>query len=177
MNAAYHSDWTTRFSSLCQGVLEEFSIGDMDPTHPAVEFYEYWQSLAAVGVPDRSDFRPDRVRRLLKWIMLLDAPEGEGRDFKVRLHGTAAVSMMHGNLTGSELNEFCVGDSYESRKRGMQKVIATGKPLFGRTSVHSQEALEVGITLGMFPFMDRAHGRHQVIVVGAPVKTEFRRML
>lgn len=179
MNASRHSDWTDRFSSLCQGVLEEVPLDSFDKKHPAADFERYWRTLATDGVPDRQAFRPDHIRGLLKWIMLLDAPGNntDNADFKVRLHGTAAVAMMHGNLTNSELNEFCEGESYTSRRRGMQKVLSTGAPLFGRTSVRSRESLAVEIMVGMFPFVDSTHDRHQIIVVGAPECPELRRML
>lgn len=179
MMTSNQSDWAGQFSSLCQGVLVEIPLDALDDRHPAAVFKKYWQTLATHGVPDRQAFHPDHIRSVLKWIMLLDAPgdNTESRDFKVRLHGTAAAAMMHGNLTGSELNQFCNGESYTSRRRGMQKVIATGAPLFGKTSVRSQEALAVDILVGMFPFSDRSHDRHQIIVVGAPERQEFRRLL
>lgn len=74
---------------------------------PKVEFlYNYWQSIVpdGGGVPNRSDFDPLDVYRILPWIWLVDVHHNPVR-FKFRLMGTKNVEAMSRDVTGMWIDD------------------------------------------------------------------------
>ncbi len=177
-NAGHTRDWESCFGALCGSPVELVSREDIDVGSPVITFDSHWRSLAAGGIPLRSELRPTDIPHLLKWLMILEAGEHAGQPtFHVRLQGTAASALSHGNLTGHELAEFTAGDSYRSRLDALQKVIASGAPRFGRAVLQAEGHAPVQTSLGMFPFRTSAQGGHQVVVIAAPDEPELRRTL
>ncbi len=172
------SDWTSCFGSLCDSPVEPISRDDIDAGHPVIAFDAHWRTLAAEGTPLRSALYPPDIPHLLKWLMILQAGEHAGRPtFHVRLEGTAASALSHGDLTGRELAEFTTGESYRSRLAALQEVIAKGEPRFGRAVLREEGRAGVRTSVGMFPFRTSLEAGHQVVVVAAPDELELRQML
>ncbi|MDX1738707.1 MAG: PAS domain-containing protein [Alphaproteobacteria bacterium] len=69
-----------------------------------VEFYDYWFSLANGDVPDRVQFDPLAIPRLLRYTWMVDV-EGPPYRFKFRLIGSRHDEVMEESLTGRYLDE------------------------------------------------------------------------
>lgn len=168
--------WKSCHGSLCDSPITLCEISDILPDHPIHAFDAHWRALAGKGMPERAEFDPARVRALLKWLMVLE--EGgtpEEQTFTVRLHGTAAAAITHGDLTGSELAEFTAGECYTSRLAGFRRAIAQESPLFGRTVIKGINRPGVAVSIGMFPFRAADGQRHHIVVLAAPDSENLRR--
>lgn len=171
-------EWRSCHGSLCDSPVTPCELADIVAGHPIHEFEAYWRSLAGDGMPSRADFNPARIRPLLKWLMVLE--EGgtpDNQTFTVRLHGTAAAGLTHGDLTGSELAAFTAGECYTTRIAGFRRAIAHEAPLFGRTEIKGIGRPGVEVSSGMFPFRAADGVRHHIFVLVAPNSDSLRRQL
>lgn len=67
---------------------------------PVEESLEYWESIRGDRpVPQRVDFDPTDIPRVLTHVVFLDVLDG-GADFRFRVIGDAVRSISHGNYTG-----------------------------------------------------------------------------
>lgn len=76
------------------------------PTDPrTIELLHYWETRRnGAAMPDRADFDPLDVPRLLPNLLLAEAVDG-GRDFRIRLYGTALVALSKEERTGKLMSE------------------------------------------------------------------------
>ncbi len=179
-------DWGSRYGSLCLSPVEPISESLLDPDHPARLFHSFWLELPHDPLPTRRALDPRRFPALLKWFMILEKetlPSGPGEnpagengrtDYRVRLHGTAAAKLMHGDLTGKRLSQFCQGECLRSRLAAMQTALRETRAVFGRAAVVAEGKATVEVSLGMFPFAGRQAGRPQILVVAAPTDRPLR---
>lgn len=171
-------DWSDCFGSLCDAPMKDVSFADFGPGHPVQEFHQYWTSLAGDGAPPRKALKPEQVRNLLRWIMILERSGDESAPlFIVRLHGTAASAMMYGNLTGRELSEFTSGACYTSRLNAFRQAILTEAPIFGAALIEAYGRPRLTVKLGIFPFTGDNGAHPQLLVVAAPDDPELQRLL
>src|SRR3546814_15809427 len=74
------------------------------------EIYHYWSGKRGGRCyPTRADIRPEEIKRLLPFVLLLDVLD-EGRHFRFRLVGTDAASGI--DPTGKLLHEAAPGGVY-----------------------------------------------------------------
>ncbi len=175
-------DWSVRYGALCDCPVEPIVETLIDPDHPARLFHCVWEALARDPLPHRSELDPRDFPALLKWFMILErlpvaAGKGEQADYRVRLQGTAVAQMMHRELTGCRLSEFCSGEALASRQRVLARAIHEAEPVFARATVTGTNRACVEVSLGFFPFAGAEAGREQVIVVGAPSDRPLRQHL
>ena len=175
-------DWSVRYGSLCDCPVEPIVETLIEPDHPARLFHCVWEALARDPLPQRSDLDPRDFPALLKWFMILErlrspAADGEQADYRVRLQGTAVAQMMHRELTGCRLREFCSGEALASRQRVLARSIQEAEPVFARATVTGANRARVEVSLGFFPFAGVEPGREQVIIVGAPSDRLLRQHL
>lgn len=86
------------------------------PEHPAIiELAAYLDSVRGdKEMPDRADIQPSEIARLLPNMIIAEAVDG-GADFRVRLFGTALVTLLGEERTGKLLSEFAEeGTAYSS---------------------------------------------------------------
>lgn len=115
------------------------------PLHAdAARLADYWQQKrGSRDMPDRSDIAPRDIISLLPSIVIYDVID-EGRDYRVRIFGTALVNLVGEERTGMLLSEFgakCVPPTNTEavRRRWMDSMTAaytSGQPAFvtGRMS-------------------------------------------
>lgn len=178
MTRAPLTTWKSCHGSLCDSPVTPCALSDIPAGHPVPEFEAYWHRLAGGAMPARADFNPAQIRTLLKWLMVLE--EGgtpTEPTFTVRLHGTAAAVITHGDLTGSELAEFTAGDCYTTRLAAMRSAIAQAGPRFGRIMIRGIGGPAAEVSSGMFPFRAADADRHHIVVVVAPDSESLRRAL
>lgn len=170
--------WSRCFGSLCDSAMIETGTESFESDHPAIEFNAYWQTLADGNLPARKDLRPEEIRHVLRWMMILERLGSEREPlYVVRLHGTASSAMMYGNLTGRELSEFTSGDCHASRVEAFRKALTNRRPVFGTSQVEAFGHPAIEVHLGIFPFAGAAPENPQLVVVAAPDNLELRRSL
>ena len=115
------------------------------PLHAdAARLAEYWhEKRGSRALPDRSDIVPADIVSLLPHIVIYDVID-EGRDYRVRLFGTALVNLVGEERTGMLVSEFDAKcepptDTEAVRCRWMGSMTAaytSGQPIFvtGRMS-------------------------------------------
>ena len=175
-------DWSVRYGALCDCPVEPIVETLIEPDHPARLFHCVWEALARDPLPHRSALDPRDFPTLLKWFMILErlpstTTEGGGQDYRVRLQGTAVAQMMHRELTGCRLSEFCSGEALASRQRVLARAIREAEPVFARATVTGANRARVEVSLGFFPFAGTEPGWEQVVVVGAPNDRPLRQHL
>ncbi|ODA66876.1 PAS domain protein [Methyloligella halotolerans] len=106
------------------------------------ELFDYWNALSGSGtIPNRSDFDPQRIPRLLPNICLIDVKGGLAGS-RFRLAGTALRNIYGAELTGSRLETVFQGRPAEYWRRIHGAVIEQG-------------AAQSGVVRG--PVKDRGH--------------------
>lgn len=87
------------------------------PEHPAIiELAAYLDSVRGdKEMPDRADIQPSEIARLLPNMIIAEAVDG-GADFRVRLFGTALVTLLGEERTGKLLSEFAEEGTAYSRE-------------------------------------------------------------
>jgi hypothetical protein len=99
------------------------------PEHPGIAaLVAYWEKKrGAREITDRSDIVPAEIVSLLPHITISDVLDG-GRDFRIRIFGTALVELVGEERTGKCLSEFgtnCVPPTRTERVRHRWMDIAT----------------------------------------------------
>tara|TARA_R110000868_G_scaffold167895_4_gene402394 strand:- start:61 stop:570 length:510 start_codon:yes stop_codon:yes gene_type:complete len=123
---------------------DDFHILDAPLHADAARLADYWhQKRGSRAMPDRSDIIPGDIVSLLPNIVIYDVID-EGRDYRVRIFGTALVNLVGEERTGMLVSEFgakCVPptDAEAVRRRWMDSMTAaytSGQPAFvtGRMS-------------------------------------------
>lgn len=115
------------------------------PLHAdAARLAEYWhQKRGSRAMPDRSDILPGEIVSLLPHIIISDVID-EGRDYRVRIFGTALVNLVGEERTGMLFSEFgtksVMPTNADTVRRhwtnSMDAAYTTGQPAFvtGRMS-------------------------------------------
>lgn len=173
-------DWKARYGSLCDCPVEPIVESLLDPDHPARLFHMLWEAMPRDPLPERASLDPHAFPALLRWFMILErvVPEaGRAPDYRVRLQGTAVAQMMHRELTGRNLSEFCSGAPLSSRLAVMERAREEAAPVFARASVAGEGRARVEVMIGFFPFAGAAPGREQIVAVGAPSDRALRQLL
>ncbi len=77
------------------------------PKHPTVaRFLTYWtEKRGTRAYPDRADILPADIVPLLPHVVIYDVVDG-GKDFRVRVFGTAIVELVGEERTGMLISEF-----------------------------------------------------------------------
>jgi len=171
--------WQKKFSSLCDSPVEDLAERDLDDEHPALLFHHYWTTLPRRdGLPLRRAFKPAEIPAALPWILAFDAQQGpQALGFQVRLHGTKAVDMTHGDFTGCMLEEFVTGDCLESRRRMLSSALEQKRAVYGMVKISSHCEYITNARMGVFPFVREAPGQWQVFVVVAQDNVDLRRLM
>lgn len=168
------SIWQRMFSSLCDAPLHAVSVNEIDDRHPIKDFLHYWHDLGQGHAPQPEQFNPGEIKALLRWLMVFDSiKDDDTQRFKLRLHGTAAVEIAHGDYTGMYLEEFTAKACFLTRYRFMVQTLARKTPGFGRADLGSQSEYACTVDVGMFPFMNDL--TEKLVVVCAPTDPERRR--
>lgn len=173
--------WRKDFESICDAVLEPIEITDLDEKHPAVAFNDYWHGLADGRMPDKSQFSPQHVPSLLKWLMLFRQEIIDGKDvYHLFLQGSSAAEMTDGLLQGQYLHEFTAEECYEVRLKHMREVLASERPAFARIHLVCHDETCYGefstdAIVGMFPISE-GDGRN-IFLLPAPESKEIRSLM
>src|SRR3546814_5237666 len=103
------------------------------------EIYHYWSGKRGGRCyPTRADIRPEEIKRLLPFVLLLDVLD-EGRHFRFRLVGTDAASGI--DPTGKLLHEAAPGGVYLNHLSALFSRGAAGPgALYNRSSHASEDA-------------------------------------
>lgn len=110
------------------------------PEHPAIiELAAYLERLRDDReMPDRADIQPSEIARLLPNMIIAEAVNG-GADFRIRLFGTALVTLLGEERTGKLLSEFAEESSAFSSENpeSVQRrwLFVTQRAFFGRKPV------------------------------------------
>jgi hypothetical protein len=122
-----------------------------DDCHPSVRaIADYWRSIhPAEGLPSRRHFDPVDVPKFLSNIGLIDVQESPRR-FRVRLYGTALVSVMGEDYTGRWYDELFKNFEKTGQYVDFCHVVDTGTPHWRRGALR--------IPIGKdFHFLERVH--------------------
>ena len=171
-------DWKEEYHSICNAPVELIEPSSLDGDHPAVQFDTYWQSLAKGSVPDRTEFKPQQVAALLRWVMMFRHESHIGADaYLLYLQGDSASELTGGLLQGQYLRDFTSDECFASRLSIFEKVLSEGMPSFATVSIDAKKSeFIVDISLGAFPFKSK-EGRPEVVMVPSPNSLELRRYL
>lgn len=109
------------------------------PQHPgAAALSAYWEKKRGERpMPDRSDIRPSEIVQLLPYLLICE-PVDAGRDFRIRIFGTALVALFGEEMTGKYLSEFGRGSSIVTRPEGArnryqhitERALREARPIF-----------------------------------------------
>ena len=97
------------------------------------EIFAYWASLRKGGrLPSRADISPERMKRLLPTVSLVDVLRDEGRRaYRFRLAGTGLYSVYGREVTGRTLGEVYAPAAADYWRRELDQVAAGGRPAAG----------------------------------------------
>jgi hypothetical protein len=96
--------------------------------HPLGSMLRVWShAKRAHGLPSRNDFDLVMLRPHLARLTLADVVD-RGRDYRIRLHGSALVERWGADLTGRLLSEIGPASLNRIVKRGNDDVVASGAP-------------------------------------------------
>ncbi len=109
------------------------------PGHQGVaDLTAYWDRKRGRGrMPDRQDILPSEIVKLLPNLHITEVLDG-GRDFRIRLFGTALVNFLGAEMTGRRLSEIgklspVVTDAEAARRRWADvtgRAYEDGRPIF-----------------------------------------------
>jgi hypothetical protein len=112
-----------------KGRAVDFANGLMLRSPRLREAYEYWNAKRQNALmPTRSHIDPVEIPRLLPYIILLDVFTGPV-DFRYRLIGTAARSIMRGDYTGQLFSQISGKGGGSALWRGCESVVASKRPI------------------------------------------------
>lgn len=97
------------------------------------EIFAYWASLREGGrLPSRARISPDRMKRLLPTVSLIDVlREDDRRAYRVRLAGTGLYPVYGREITGRTLSEIYAPAAADYWRRELGQVAAAGRPAVG----------------------------------------------
>ncbi len=88
--------------------------------------YHYWLSICnGNGYPSRQDLNPVDMKRLLPYVMLIDAPE-KPTDIRIRLIGSAIIDFLGYDPTGRLMKEHLESNDSPELLKGYLDVMNTG---------------------------------------------------
>tara|TARA_R110000868_G_scaffold139015_3_gene353685 strand:- start:1319 stop:1849 length:531 start_codon:yes stop_codon:yes gene_type:complete len=103
----------------------------------ALQFFEYWNSLPKTGfVPDRSDFNPPAIHRLMPSVTLLEVVSSDR--VEMRLIGTDLVERMGGDPTGKNYLDYVALDARSTYLETLSLQI--NRPCGRRSILQTREA-------------------------------------
>ncbi|WP_262696352.1 PAS domain-containing protein [Kordiimonas aquimaris] len=170
--------WHSDLQSICDAPLAYLDADAIDLAHPAGAFVQYWNSLNAGQIPDRGQFSPQAIPKLLRWLMMFRREmNGDNDEYLLYLQGNSAAEMTRGSLQGQYLHEFTATGCFDTRRDVMRHVLETSQPAFARIIVgNDQSEFTTNVTVGAFPMTDGTN-QPQVIMLPAPDSLELRMYL
>lgn len=171
-------DWRTEYQSICNAPLVAIDPSTLDNDHPAIQFHQYWTSLADGKLPNRADFRPQSIPPLLRWLMMFRQVMQDGDDkYFLYLQGDSAAELTDGLHQGKYLDDFTEKECFETRRAVLHDVIERGEPDYANIVVGAKKADFIAdISVGAFPFQND-DGVSEVVMVPAPASLQLRRYL
>lgn len=120
------------------------------------------------GIPYRSDLNPRTIKPILPYLILLDSIQG-GKDYTVRLFGTACVDFFGKDITNLTLSETQLED-YKYRIDLYNQILKSKKPIFAKWP--TQRILgfsnlpeeENSILFSAFPLLDKKGDATKIIL-------------
>ena len=93
------------------------------------QLYDYWlEKAGSRAMPQRSDFHPAQVPRLLPYISLIEVTEGRCR---IRLAGTRLRDVYDRETTGLYVDQLDWGDKRDYWLAAYRRILEEGKPAQG----------------------------------------------
>ena len=171
-------EWQEQYQSICNAPLRPIDPFTLDDDHPALQFLTYWKSLNDGQTPSRSDFKPQDIPTLLRWLMMFRREVSDGSDlYFMYLQGDSAASLTDGLHQGQYLHEFTEEVCFDTRRQVMRGVLETGRPNFASIEVGAKKADYITtISVGAFPFLVE-NGEPEVVMVPAPTSMKLRAFL
>ena len=168
-------DWRENTESICDAPLTYLTIEDIDGTHPAGAFTTYWNSLNSGIIPDRGQFTPQAIPKLLRWLMMFRRELNDNNDeYLLYLQGNSAAELTHGSLQGQYLHDFTATGCFDTRRDVMRAVLQTKQPAYACIHVGGNRSeFKTSVTVGAFPMTD-GDKQPQVVMVPAPDSLEMR---
>lgn len=139
--------------------------------HPCRLFHTYWRSLAQgrAAPPQRADFSPGDIPRLLPFLLILDVlPREDGRAYRYRLVGTEIVDMLATDPTGKRLDEVISPDILQDRQRLYDQSVDRQEAIFTARHVPVERRSFIPVYTALFPFATERDGPvRQLFLVAA----------
>lgn len=127
--------------------------------------YAWWEAARGdADLPDRSDLRPDEMRRLLPFMFIADA---EHQPFRVRyrLVGTRAVEVTGFDITGYYLDELLSAEPHQPWMDHYRQAYVSRQPVLGTTTVPTNAGGMLTYEFGIFPLRKGAALIDQFVAV------------
>ncbi len=143
------------------------------------ELFSYWSSRRQGSrLPGRGDIDPGGFKRLLPTVSLIDVA-GDGRDYRLRLAGTALYGVYGREITGRTLSEIYSGVAADYWRAELAKVVADRRPGVGIHSLAWRGASHLSILWLRLPLASNGHDVDMLLgfdaVVGmAPMASGIR---
>jgi hypothetical protein len=140
-----------------------------DPNHGKSELvrmlHTWWEAARGdADVPDRSDLRPDEMKRLLAFMFIADA-EHEPFRVRYRLVGTRAVEVTGFDITGHYLDELLSAEPDQPWIDHYRRAYVDRKPLLGATTVPTTAGSMLTYEFGIFPLRKGGQAIDQFVAV------------
>lgn len=140
-----------------------------DPSHSRSELvrllHAWWDAARGVeDVPDRSDLRPDEMKRLLPFMFICDAEHDPFR-VRYRLVGTRAVEVAGFDITGRYLDDLLSAEADQSWIEHYRYVYVSRRPLLGAMAVPTDAGGQFTYEFGIFPLRKGEQAIDQFVAV------------
>ena len=110
------------------------------------ELFAYWTSLREEGrLPARAQINPDRFKRHLPTVSLIDVLPAPRRDYRLRLAGTGLYGVYGGEITGKTLEDVYSPEASSYWRRELDRIVDEGRPQVGCHSLSWRGASHLSI--------------------------------
>ena len=121
------------------------------------ELFSYWSSRRqGARLPGRRDIDPGGFKRLLPAVSLIDVAEG-GRDYRLRLAGTALYGVYGREITGRTLSEIYSSTAADYWRAELAQVVADRRPGVGIHNLAWRGASHLSILWLRLPLASNGH--------------------
>ena len=149
----------------------------MPEAHPCRLFHQYWLALSKQrdGLPERPDFAPSDIPRLLPFIVIFDIDStGAHANYRYRLVGTEIVDMLDMNPTGKLVSEVVSASRLSDRLRIYDLSVEQRTAVFTSRHVPVEKRSFIPVFTGLFPFAARSGGPpEQLFMIAARREIEL----
>ncbi len=150
----------------------------MDPnarSSISLEFEAFFRGLPRAGaLPSRDAFKPQKAKRFLRELILLNAPSAEDQGLKVRLVGSAIHRRIQRDITGQNYLDFVDSSRRQLVLDVVREMLHRPTGVWQIMPVHYERGFSQNWELTAFPLSASADGVAFVLAFVRPFDAQVR---